>query len=259
MKKSFGIIILAFTLLVSFNAFAQETKLIHSGDYYSVSFDGEGDAIVKAKLNIENLSKESVYDLRLEFPERTTIFKIVQDNAGEPLDFETEFGSEQSIVTVQLENPLEPNSQTALTLLYRSAEVAEKDFLGNLNFDFKTIVNRQAVLTEKARVSVSMQPGFFLKGAMPEIDYKPDFVAESFTMKAASMPAEEFSRYYDNIEGSRGQAVYEGYNLDALESFHVKGAYNWNAWALLANELLVIAAILLVIAIAAVSWMKRKK
>jgi len=258
MNKSFGIMVLAFTLLISFNAFAQETRLIHTGDYYTVSLDGEGDAVVRAKLNIENLSKQSVSELRLEFPERTTVFRALQNGESEPLDFETEYGSEQTIVTLELGSRILPNKGTYIVLLYKSSEIAEPDFIGNLNFDFKTIVDRQAVLTEKARVAVSMQPGFFLKGAMPEIDYKPDFVAESFTMKAASMPAEEFRRYYDEIEYAKGHAVHEAFNLDAFESFHVKGAYNWNAWALLANELLVIAIILLAIAIATVFWLKRK-
>ena len=258
MRKSFGIIILALTLLVSINAFAQETKLIHPADYYSVSLDGEGDAVVKAKLNIENIGKIPVSILKFEFPEQTTIFRVLQANSIEPLDFQAEHGSEETTVTIELAQALQPNQQTQLSLLYKSSGLATKDFLGNLNFDFKTIVDRQAVLTEKARVAINLEPGFFLKGAVPEIDYKPDFFSEGMVSKAMSMEPTQFRRYYESIENARGLAVHEAFNLDALESLHVKGTYNWNFFALFANEILALCVLGLAIGIALISFHKKK-
>lgn len=250
---------MVFTLLASYSVQAQETKLIHPGDYYSVSLDEEGDAVVKAKLGIENTGKEPLSTLKLEFPEQTTIFRVLQENSTESLDFQIERGSEETLATIMLTQALQPNQQTHLAILYKSSGLAERDYLGNLNFDFRTIVDRQAVLTEKVRVAISVQPGLFLKGTIPKVDYKPDFFSESMVSKAASMEPMQFRHYYDDIERAKGLAVHEAFNLDALESFHVKGTYSRNIFALLANEILVLCALMLAAGIVMISVYRKKR
>ena len=257
MNKMHGSILL-FVLLVLGSVFAQ-TELIHTADYYAVSFDGEGDAIVRAKMNIENIGKETISKLKLEFPERTKIYRIVQQEAFETIDFDMEYGSDNSLATVYLAETLQPNENTSLVLFFKSSETAEKDFLGNLDFDFKTIVDRQAVLTERVRVSVSMQKDFFLKNGEHETEFKPDFFNEASMAKMASMSEREIMPYIDAIEYDKGQMVEETFNLDAFESFHVKGKYSENYIALYANEVLIGLAILLVIGIIAVSRRKKGK
>lgn len=258
MKKANVLIVLVFLIMVSVNGFAQQTKLF-SEDFYSVSFDGEGDAIVRAKMEMENLSKTALYQLKLELPEKSTVFKIVQESVSEPLEFETEFGSEQTLITVQLEEPLEFNEKTSIILLYKSAELAEEDFLSNFHFDFKTIVNRNTVLVERVRVAVNTQPNFFLKGAESKVDYKQDFFSESMVMKASSMGGREFTQRYGNIENAEGKMVRETFNLDALESFHVHGIYSKNPWGLFANELLALAAVTLTIGIILLFLYKKQR
>jgi len=257
MNKMHGLS-MVFVLLILGNAFAQ-TELIHTGDYYAVSFDGEGDAIVRAKLNIENISKKEVNELTFEFSERTTIFKIVQNGSNKPLEFEQLLGSESTTVRIELNQALGYNQSTQLVLLYRSGQIADKGYLGNLEFDFKTIVDTSAVLTERARVSINVQPGYFVKGGDHEIDYKPDLFSQGMVLKAESMDAREFSTVYGGIEYEKGSIVEEAYNLDQLESFHVKGLYSENLILLFVHELLVAIAVLLAIGIGVLTWVSRQK
>ncbi len=256
MKKYLLAILLCFTFLVSYYANA-ETRLIHSADYYSVSLDGEGDAIVKAELNIENISKNAVSELSLEFPERTTVYRALQSGYGESLEFETEHGSEHSLVTISLGKELGRDEKTRIFLLFRAPELAEEKVFGNLEFDFKSIVDRGAVLTEKIRVSLSAQDGYFVKGGLHEVDYKPDFFSESKMLSAAEMEVGDLAREYRGISHERGQIVETAGSLDALESFHVKGVYGKNILFLLANELLIVAAFCLASAIVLLSLYKK--
>ncbi|MFH0874530.1 MAG: hypothetical protein V1859_01215 [archaeon] len=54
----------------------------HTFDYYAVTFDGEGDAIVSAQLNIENTQKEPIKSLTLEFPKRIILYDAVFQSDG---------------------------------------------------------------------------------------------------------------------------------------------------------------------------------
>jgi len=46
----------------------------HSNDYYSVAYDGEGDAVVRARLVIDNSGKKDISAFAFEFPSRSIVF-----------------------------------------------------------------------------------------------------------------------------------------------------------------------------------------
>src|SRR3989344_8228369 len=94
---------------------------IHQNDYYVVSFDGEGDAVVSAKMIIDNTTDNTIRKISLEIPGRATIYKAVQEyqnysnryyderspNYKSPtkIDVSYEHTSEATIVTLNLPTP----------------------------------------------------------------------------------------------------------------------------------------------------------
>ncbi len=209
---------------------------IHRADYYAVSFDGEGDAIVRAKLVIENTSEKPIKELYLQMPENTKIYYIVQEMPDfNKLKFTTERLADYLIVKVQLANEIKEGEQAKVVLIYKIPNLAKRDLLGNFNFEFKTLVDRKAILTEKVRVAINVQPEFYLKGAQSKVNYKPDFFSEAKAMEIGkALPY--YKRYYD-IEYAKG-LVKEAYSLDQFESFSVRGSYSENLIALYLSEIL---------------------
>ncbi|MCM8788396.1 MAG: hypothetical protein NC907_01260 [Candidatus Omnitrophica bacterium] len=54
------------------------------------------------------------------------------------------------------------------------------------NFDFKTHIDRGAVLIEYVRVAVNVQEGYFINGSKASVDYKPDFFLGPYMEGAAA-------------------------------------------------------------------------
>lgn len=76
MKKIMGFLLclMALLLIVPNGMAVISQGYSHSNDYYTVSYDGEGDAIVRAKLMIDNDAVNAINELNLEFPGRNIIF-----------------------------------------------------------------------------------------------------------------------------------------------------------------------------------------
>lgn len=84
--KKITILFLAMFFVLSFIPGALgviSTGYKHSYDYYAVTYDGEGDAIVSARLTVKNTYEtESIDKLILEFPKAITIYDVVQEYQG---------------------------------------------------------------------------------------------------------------------------------------------------------------------------------
>ena len=244
-------------------AFPLNDGYMHSADYYAVSFDGEGDAIVRAKLIIENISDQPITEIALQMPENSLVYYIVQETPDfNKLKFSKERSADYLDVKIRLANKIKEGGQGSIVIIYKVPHLAKKDLLGNFNFEFKTIIDKKAILTERVRVAVNVQPGFYLKGAKSEVNYKPDFFSETQAAKIASetMPY-HYKRYYD-IEYARG-LVKQAYSLDQFESFTVRGFYSENLVALYWLEILsgiaVVGAIIAVIVYVLKKFSNRKK
>ncbi|MEW6295317.1 MAG: hypothetical protein AB1467_03395 [Candidatus Diapherotrites archaeon] len=263
--KNLLILLLVLILILSPLVSAKtSSSYFHSNDYYVVTFDGEGDAIVSAKLVIDNFTDSSIKKFDLEIPGRAKIYKAVLEPYGYPypvplygaeqiiekpvapdyypypqyqnqkIDFTYDYTSDSTLVHLELPYSIQPNSQAAIVLLYKILGYAEKDFLGTFNFDFKTVVDNKAALIQNVRVAVNVQEGLYLKGGQAKVEYKPEFFGSGAVSKMAS--AEVSSSYYRDysqaIEYSQGEIVKTASNLDPFESFHLKGSYSDN-WLLL--------------------------
>lgn len=240
-------------------AYAVEGTM-HANDYYAVSFDGEGDAIVRAKFIITNYRDKPIKEMRFQLPPNALVYYVAQ---GPPknyyyyerityyyydynkLDFNKERYADYLNVKVILSEELSPQSSIGIFILYKVPGLAKKDFLGNFNFDFKTAIDVDAILTERVRVAVNVQPGFSLKGAKSEVNYQQDFLSEAVAAQMREIPSEYYSHYYD-IEYAQG-IVKEAYSLDQYESFTVRGSYSDNGLALYLPEILIGILVLAII------------
>ncbi|RLG69715.1 MAG: hypothetical protein DRO07_01765 [Candidatus Iainarchaeum archaeon] len=244
-------------------AFPPSEGYMHSADYYAVSFDGEGDAIARAKLIIENTSERPINEIVLQMPENSLIYYIVQETPDfNKLKFSTERSADYLDVKIRLANEIKEGGQASIVIIYKVPHLAKKDLLGNFNFEFKTLIDKRAILTERVRVAVNVQPGFYLKGAKSEVNYKPDFFSEMQAAKIASESLPHYYKKYYNIEYARG-LVKQAYSLDQFESFTVRGTYSENLVALYWLEILsgttVAGAMIIAITLAAKKGSLRKK
>ncbi|MFH1390981.1 MAG: hypothetical protein ABIH20_01585 [Candidatus Diapherotrites archaeon] len=236
MKKF--LILIGIALLLTFSqmniAFAaQSDGYVHKNHYYAVSFDGEGDAIVRVQIDIENTLNQPRKWIDLEIPGQVVVYKAVQESpVRSPIEYSKTLTSSATILHLELKESIQMNNTGTIVLFYKIPRYAEKDLVGNYNFDFKTIIDKDAILIENLRVAVNVQEGLFMKGGEAKVDYKPNigFMGEMAMAKAMDVSVESpyYKDYYYSIRNTQG-LVKTATNLDPFESFHVKGNYgeNW--------------------------------
>ena len=214
---------------------AKSDGYIHNNQYYAVSFDGEGDAIVRAQIDIENTIDRAIKRIDLEIPGQIVVYKAMQESpTRERIEYEKTVTSDVTLLHLELGTAIEQRSQGTIVLFYKIQRYAEKNITGNFDFDFKTIIDKDAILIENVRVAINVQEGLFIKGGEAKVDYRPNigFMSEAMMVKTADMGinSQEYRDYYYSIRNASG-LVKNAQNLDPFESFHVKGNYgeNWIA------------------------------
>jgi len=213
-------------------AAVQSDGYIHKNHFYAVSFDGEGDAIVRSQIVIENTTESEIRNINFEIPGEIVVYQVVQENPGRAtLDYDKIITSEATVLNIDLEYPIKTMGQGTLVLFYKIPHYAKQDLFGNFEFDFKTIIDKDAILIENIRVAVNVQEGLFLKGGEAKVDYRPGFGIVSETalseIKADGISSPYYNDYYYGIRNAQG-LVKNASNLDPLESFHVKGNFGEN-------------------------------
>ncbi|MCR4335200.1 MAG: hypothetical protein NUV57_01540 [archaeon] len=259
MKKFF--ILIGLALLLTFSqmnvAFAaQSDGYVHKNHYYAVSFDGEGDAIVRAQIDIENTLNQPRKWIDLEIPGQVVVYKAVQESpVRSPIEYSKTLTSSATILHLELKESIPMNGTGTIVLFYKIPKYAEKDLVGNYNFDFKTIIDKDAILIENLRVAINVQEGLFMKGGEAEVDYRPNtwFMGEMAMTQVKDVGIESpyYRDYYYSIRNAQG-LVKSATNLDPFESFHVKGNYGENWLALYFLDVIagiIGAAILIIVSI----------
>jgi len=212
---------------------AKSDGYIHNNHYYAVSFDGEGDAVVRAIIDIENTSDAPLKWITIEVPGQITVYKAVQERPFfMRADYEKTLTSNTTLLDIELPQAIEKQNTGRIVLFYKISKYAKKDAFGNFEFDFKTIIDNEAILIENVRVAVNVEPGITLKGGKSEVDYRNNFnflsVSEMAAVGSADISSQEYRKYSSGIEYATG-LVETARNLDAFESFHVKGNYGENS------------------------------
>ena len=278
----FGIFLMLIALLLLSQAAAASSSDIYmpyqpysgnsfgSNQYYSAVFDGEGEAMVLAKLEFQNFDTVPIRSINIEIPGNIRIINILQE-AEEKQQVCAEYEKPEcpdnyycmykeqpklkcvrwsdSITkkyyaadkTLQLSYnsarlnlvlPKEVNSQekTSILLYYKSDSYTEESF-GTYNFDFRTIKTNFDV--NSIRVAINTADGLYLKGSTAKTNYVNNYGLAAF--ESASMKEGIVSR---DLESFSSQLEYtNGYvkstqNIDPHENFEVKGQYS-ESWILL--------------------------
>ena len=254
MKK---ILLILMVLLLVVSVYAQEAVRmpipidgagLGQNQFYSVVFDGEGDAIVAAKLKIQNIGKEPLKELNIEIPgENVRLVNIMQEvirfqkicGAYDPkgncsyyydqqiwppeyysIDKITEKLSKSVKVTLNLPVELKEGETGTILLYYKTNSYVEKS-LGIFKFDFETI--KWSFDTDRIRVAVNVQQDLYLEGVQGKIEYQNNFaVAEKALV--SGVQSQDLQQFSSQIEWQQG-IVKEASGLDPYESFHAKGRY----------------------------------
>lgn len=276
-KKQILVLLWVFLILLTVNAGTiTSTGYMHSNDYYSVIYDEEGDAIVAAKLIIQNNKQDNINEINLELPHpNIVIYNLVQEDwtdghykyydYGNNFFYQIEYNAEQTststILKLYLPKGIEPQKEGVILILYKIPRNTNREFLGVQEFDFKTIIDKNAALIQNVRVVINVQGGLYLKGGKATVDYRPDYFNEMQTMSVpkAGMQSTTLSDFSRRVSYTDG-LVKNAYNLDPYESFHVKGKFADTGWKLYFFEILGVTAVIItaIIILKAFLWEKIK-
>lgn len=230
-----------FLVLVTTVPMAQANGLGNE-QYYTVYFDGEGDAIVMAKLSFQNTNEEVLETVVLEVPGQINILNLVQEltirtydedywrgyydtTEYETVKIETETLSDSTLLTVNFPEEIDEQEIGTILLYYKIEGLAEKNY-GLYDFEFTTI--KSSYDTYYVRISTDVINDLVMADVDSNVDYKDWGFAESadveiMAVESISLADEEMAAmssrigYYGNVK--------EAYGLDPYESFTVSGEY----------------------------------
>lgn len=172
-----------------------------------------------------------------------------------PLEYDKEQLSKSVRLTIKLNQNIE-TGKTGTILIYYKTQGYAKKFI-NFDFDFETA--KTPYDTSYLRVAVQSDADLYLRGGKTETNYIQTYpVLESATKSAVAGQylgggyAQTMRGYSSNIEYANGY-IKEKRNLDAWESFHVTGTYNYaDVWFL--TFIWEIAGIAIVLAVLKYFW-----
>lgn len=249
-------------MLIAFASGASAQELYwHTQDGYSVELDGEGDAFVLATMTFEGIQAgTNLSEVSLEIPGRNIrIYKVLQSPyyryGGYPMEEKAYSGTEfleyeltplsaSTQMIVHLKTPIKPNTQTSISIIYQTQEIATPAFQG-LEFRFETIKDSSATI-RNAGANVYVPQEMVLKGK-PEMEtqYLPSALAGySETMAAPDLSRQIYPYYPRSYQ-------YNVKNLDPSESFIVSGLYGESSFMLYFWEYAGTVIVIIVILIAA--------
>jgi hypothetical protein len=255
-----------------------------TNQYYSVVFDGEGEASVIAKLKFMNNGNEPIKNLKLEIPGKSVrVINIVQEGyetkkqcsnwqntcieyderdgckryeqkclnwdyyPGWPPVYYTLEGSRDVLsksVIYDIELEKEVNEQESGAIIIYYKADGYVDKSVGI-YDFDFETIKWKFDTQSTRVSINVQEDFYLNGGETKIDYMPFSFMESAKMAGAE--SQEMSDFSRRVEYQSGY-VKTASELDPWESFHVKGEYAgswfWLHKALILGIILVAAGVI---------------
>jgi len=277
--KSFISLILVVTiLLVGFvgSTVAQGEIFFGQNHFYTVTFRGNGEAIVFAKIVIVNPDEKPLTKMSFEVPKvNPTEMSMYQmklprecidydyNSPGRPClkwrdpdytgyynyrDGETEyqkidFNKTENNYNLILPTPLEPYKSTAVIIAYSAKGYVDKS-MGLYNFSFETIKVPSRI--EEINVTVNVDSDLYLRGNKANVDYAPSSSFEDSIVPVSSLS----SRSLDNVVGkigSYGSLMKKATNLSPNETFVVRGDYSTSWFYLYLKSILI--TILIIFAI----------
>ncbi len=240
-------------------------NIVGGNQYYSVNYDGEGEAAVLVKLEVQNIGKKNLTDLSFEIPgSNIRIINMVQeyyDKVPQCVEYEdicTKYSDGQCVeyarkckryydqiiyppkyypiayekeqlsesTFLRFNMPKEiPLQENAVVLIYYKSKDYASNSLMAYNIHFETI--KINADTQNVRVAINVDQDLVLEGKKAEVNYRDNFVMAEKSL-AAPIAVGASS---DSLQQLSSFVTYaEGYvktasGLDPLESFSVRGRY----------------------------------
>lgn len=248
---------------------------------YSVTFRGNGQAVVYARVVFYNSAETSLRELSFRFskvePEGLLAYQIFREKQcvqydyskpiappnyqypclqyGEPnyLDYygqstykKTDVFMTTDTVTLKLPEPVAPQKSGAVLIYFRAMGYAKKDAFGAYNYVFETLKVDSVI--SNLRVGISPDSDLYMKGASGTVDYFRGSSVLLESSRAMGAGAAFTNSVMDAAISNIGYGSITKYanNLMPLDSYKVEGAYADSRLKLYTKPILVIAGVSLV-------------
>ncbi len=252
MKKLMSVILLVLWYLSLISSVSADVMYPYhnqnqDGQYYAVSFDGEGEATVLAKIVITNYKDDLLKKIAMEIPGKNVrLISLVQEGSYQLIHPKISSLSQSTTLEFDLPQPISSQDTATIILYYKALGYVEKNTM--YDFDFETIKVPYDLQT--TRVSISVSEDLYLEGGESSVNYQPNYLFSQAADMASESIAEKTSIVSNQIQYAQGY-VKTATGLDPWESFHVKGRYA-ESWFALNVWKIVLFAVIGILAIAAI-------
>jgi hypothetical protein len=238
---------------------------------YTVTFRGNGEAIVYAKMIITNPDEKPLKEFSFEIPKvsptEIAMYQMKLPQKCVRYDYKTpgrpclewrdpdyvqwyyyyDYGYQEGKTEYQkiqytksgnlyrftLPTPVEPYKSTAIVIAYVAKGYVKKSF-GLFKFNFETIKVPSRI--EQIRVAVDVDTDLLLKGKRAKVDYGTPAISEIAAPETVSSP--DLDRVVGKI-GSYGPLIKKATNLAPNETLIVRGEYATNWFRLYLSSILI--------------------
>jgi len=247
---------------------------------YSVTFRGNGEAVVTARVVFVNDSGAPLSSLRLRTPrvdpKDILAFQVFREkicSRYQPAELKqvytppicleyqdpdysqswygndkyqkTKTSLEADTIIIALPQSIRPNASGSIILSFRAFGYAKKNIFGTYNFTFETLKTEDRIKT--LQVGVTTDSDIYLRGGKGKVDYR--FEEGMATLKSADVSAPTANSQLDYYVQQIGQGEINksASNLLPLDSYLVKGSFADSRLKLYAKEILIFSAIALLL------------
>ena len=246
---------------------------------YTVTFRGNGEAIVNFRTSFYNSGKSNLstlsFNSKTEIGGNISAYQLIREpqcrrydysnnqpqtclEYEEPDYFNTYWYGKTSYlkaevaqngdqIAITLPAPVAPGKSGSIVMYYLSNQLASKSFLGTFDYKFETLASEDQI--KNLQVGVTTDSNLYLKGADSQVQYR-DVVSTDATQKLMAAGSEnisnsQFDSYYQQI-GS-GQIIESATYLQPTETFTVHGSYADSQLKLYSRDILTWSLVVLVL------------
>lgn len=239
---------------------------------YTVTFRGNGEAVVSARVILTNKEEVPLSELSLRVPKveprEIFVYQVIRDKqciryrpqVYDPLtrtyppqiceeyqdaDYYNYYGAAKyqkakfeyvgDTISITFPTEIAPNNSGSYFIFYRAGGYTSKNIFGGFKYDFETLKVNDDI--RSLNVAIDVDSDLVLKGGQAEVNYRFADVSET-TFKgvggAAPLASGAIDTFYSNI--GYGRIIKNATNLSPLESYTVSGSYASNQLKLYAKE-----------------------
>ncbi|HSW88138.1 MAG TPA: hypothetical protein VLG12_03170 [Candidatus Saccharimonadales bacterium] len=228
--------------------------LFGENQYYTVTFRGNGEAIVTMKAIITNNNSTPLSSVTLHLPSNITPKNVIGyqviaqpqcvQYSNEPVAKPTclqyqqpdyqyvsndtkyqnlSIGQTNNVFTFALPTPLKQNDTGSYLLSYRTFNYVQKNFFGAYDFTFQSLKVDDQINT--LQIGIATDSDLFIKGAKGTVNYDTAATMKSLAVPQAdgAVQSQRFNDFYNQI--GQGTIIKNASNLEPLESYTAKGMY----------------------------------